>query len=69
MSSSTSSGWGNVINNFITAVQNILSEIGSVLAQNATVIADVLIGIGIVYFIIRNIDRIPFLGNFLSNLF
>ena len=68
MSSTSSSGWSSVINNFISAIQGVLSEIGSVLAQNASTIADILIGIGIVYFVIRYFDKIPFVGNLLNNL-
>ena len=69
MSSSTSSGWGTVVNNFISAIQTILSDIGSALSQYAGAIADVLIGIGIVYFVIKGIRRIPFINNFINNLF
>jgi len=70
-SSTSTSGtdWGTVVNNFISAIQNILADIGSALSQYAGAIASILIGVGIVYFIVRGVRRIPFISNFLSNFF
>ena len=69
MSSSSTSApsWGDVINSFIQAIESILYNIGQYLVQYAGVIASVLIGVGIVVFLVRGIRRIPFVSNFLNN--
>jgi len=68
MSSSTTVSWSTIIQNFITAFENFLNELGNQLAQNATVIADIAIGIGIVYFLVRYVTRIPLVRNVIGNL-
>ena len=60
--------WDMIINNLACGFGMILLELGKVLSQNVSVIADIFAGIGITTFIINYADRLPFIRNLLSSL-
>ncbi|MEM4958733.1 MAG: hypothetical protein QXX12_02535 [Nanopusillaceae archaeon] len=60
--------WGDVINAFISAIQNILYQLATFLKDNAGLIATASVGIGLAIAIVRNLDRIPFVRSVLRLL-
>lgn len=66
MSSSSGYTWGQVVNEFIQGLESILYYIGQFIVNNASTIAEILVGIGILYFVVRYIGRLGFVRNLLS---
>jgi len=65
--SATGPTWSDVVNNFIGAIQSVLSEIGNFIKNNATTIADVVMGIGLAYGVYNLAKRVfPGLGKVLG---
>lgn len=69
MSTPATVAWSDVINNFMEAVKHVLYEIGSFIVNNATAIADALIGIGLAYGIARMAVRLPFIREIIGRIF
>lgn len=49
--------WTDVINSFINAVQSVLYQIGTAIANNAQAIAMALVAGGVIYILVRGIAR------------
>jgi len=47
--------WGALVNAFLTAVGNILTEVAEWLSANASMIASVILGVGLFAFIYRRV--------------
>ncbi|MGB9622700.1 MAG: hypothetical protein ACPL07_02535 [Candidatus Bathyarchaeia archaeon] len=61
--------WQDVITSIQEALIGVLKAIGDTLAQNATVIGQAVIGLGIAYAIYQMARRtVPFLGSFLGRI-
>ena len=46
-----------MVNKFLDAVKDVLYEIGNFIVENASVIADALLGVGLAYAIYRGVTR------------
>jgi len=61
--------WSDVINQFITAVQNVLYEVGKFIVDNAAVIAQAMLGIGLAVAIYRLAGRaVPWVRSLFARL-
>jgi len=58
MSSPASYTWSDVIDNFLSAVKNVLYEIGDFIVNNASAIAEAMLGIGLAYAVYRGVTRV-----------
>ncbi len=65
--SQTGPTWSDVVNNFISAIQTVLNEIGAFIKDHAGIIADVVMGIGLAYGVYQLAKRVfPGLGRVLG---
>lgn len=69
MSTPAGSTWTDVIDSFMSAIKNVLYEIGNFISTNATAIAEAVIGVGIAYGIARLLLRMPMVRGLLGRFF
>jgi len=61
--------WTDVINAFLSGLQEVLYQVGSFISSNAEAIAYAVIGVGLAVGLYQAFTRIPIVRNILGRLF
>jgi hypothetical protein len=62
--------WGTLINSVLTAIGNVIKGVADYLGANASLIAEIVIGVGIFYFVYKRVLSrfLPGIKEFLGGL-
>jgi len=62
--------WGSLINSVLTAIGNVIKGVADYLGTNATTIAELVIGVGMFYFVYKRVLSrfLPGIKDFLGGL-
>ena len=62
--------WGELINSVLTAIGNVIKGVADYLGSNASLIAEIVIGVGIFYFVYKRVLSrfLPGIKEFLGGL-
>jgi hypothetical protein len=70
MSEQPTFDWGSLINSVLTAIGNVIKGVADYLGENASLIAEIVIGVGIFYFVYKRVLSrfLPGIKEFLGGL-